>query len=501
MTDDIKANTKLFTRRRGILLPIFSLPSKYGVGTLGRAAYDFIDILSANGASIWAILPTGVTGYGDSPYQSFSSFALNPYFLDLDMLIEEGLLTEDECAGCDMGDNDEACDYGKLYRNRLPLLMTAYARATQREEYETDMKRFDEASPWLDDYAVFMAIKDKLGGKPWYEWDEGLKNRDADAIEKIRESIQCEVMFHKFIQMKLAEQWSKLSEYALKKGVLIMGDMPIYCAYDSADCWAYRSNFRIDGSGRPVEVAGVPPDYFSETGQLWGNPVYDWKYMKKDGFSFWMARLNRASELYSILRIDHFRGFASYYAVPSDAPDAREGEWKKAEGRKLFDMVKASGLNTEIIAEDLGFITRDVKLLLTHTGFAGMQVLQFAFDGNVKNPHLNKRWSGDIRTLKNKVAYTGTHDNPPLAAWWDEADEDTRKRAEKYARGREMPMGLVKALAESDARYVIIPAQDVLTLGQNARLNTPGTPSGNWTWRLKEELSEPLAEGIKRLFD
>ena len=223
--------------------------------------------------------------------------------------------------------------------------------------------------------------------------------------------------------------------------------------------------------------------------------------MKKDGFSFWMARLNRASELYSILRIDHFRGFASYYAVPSDAPDAREGEWKKAEGRKLFDMVKASGLNTEIIAEDLGFITRDVKLLLTHTGFAGMQVLQFAFDGNGKNPHLNRKWSGDIRTLKNKVAYTGTHDNPPLAAWWDEADEDTRKRAEKYARGREMPMGLVKALAESDARYVIIPAQDVLTLGQNARLNTPGTPSGNWTWRLKEELLEPLAEGIKRLFD
>lgn len=495
------AAKRIYTRRRGVLLPIFSLPEKYGVGTLGKEAEAFIDILSECGASIWAILPTGVTGFGDSPYQSFSSFALNPYFLDLDSLIEEGLLTVEECGAVDFGSDPSTVDYGKLYENRLPLLMTAYARAVDRPGYDEEMKEFEAASPWLDDFALFMAIKEHEGGRPWYEWPEGLKHRDPEAIEKIREKISCEIGFHKFIQLKLSEGWERISQHALEKGVLIMGDLPIYCAYDSADCWAYRRNFRFDADGRPTEVAGVPPDYFCEDGQLWGNPVYDWEYMKEDGFSFWMARLRRAAELYGILRIDHFRGFASYYAVPAGAPNARNGEWKKAEGRRLFKLAEEQGLPVEIVAEDLGFITRDVKLLLSGTGFAGMQVMEFAFDGDRKNPHKNKKWDGDAATLKNKIAYTGTHDNPPLAEWWESTDEKTRKYAQKYAGTRDLPRGIVKATVGCDARYAVIPAQDILLLGKGTRMNTPATDSGNWCWRMTKTEEKELASRLKELLE
>ena len=501
MAENVSANNRIYTRRRGVLMPIFSLPSRYGVGTIGQAAYDFIDALSDNGASIWAILPTGVTGFGDSPYQSFSSFALNPYFLDLELLIDEGLLTLEECDACDFGSDPAAVDYGLLYRNRMPLLMTAYARAREREGFAEAMAEFESSASWLEDYAVFMALKDVMGGKPWYEWDEGLKMRSPAAMEDIMPKIACEVGFHKFIQMKLSVQWSRLTDYALQKGVLIMGDMPIYCAYDSADCWAYRENFRFDKHGRPKEVAGVPPDYFCEDGQLWGNPVYNWYWMKKEGFSFWLARLKRAAELYDVLRIDHFRGFASYYAVPADAETARHGVWRRAEGRRLFERAEEERLPLEIVAEDLGFITGDVKRLLRDTGFAGMQVMEFAFDADPDNPHKNRRWDGDAKKLRNKIAYTGTHDNPPIAAWWEEQDETTREFAKEYAGNTELPWGIVKATAECDARFVVIPAQDVLLLGAEARINSPGTASGNWTWRLKQEQMKPLAEGIHKLFD
>ena len=495
-----KKNDILYTRRRGVLLPIFSLPTKYGVGSLGREAREFIDMLAQSGASIWAMLPTGVTGYGDSPYQSFSSFALNPYFLDLEALIDEKLLTKEECASCRFGDDPAAVDYGLLYENRAPLLMTAYARAMERRGYEKAMREFEASAPWLNDYAEFMAIKDVMGGKPWYEWDKGLKDREPEAMEAIRPKISCEAGFHKFIQFKLSQQWAQLADHALKKGVLILGDMPIYCAYDSADCWANRADFLLDDEGRPTEVAGVPPDYFCEDGQLWGNPLYDWQHMKKEGFSFWMRRLERAAELYDILRIDHFRGFASYYAVPAGAETARHGVWRKAEGRRLFEKAAEAGLPLEIVAEDLGFITRDVKLLLTKTGFAGMQVMEFAFDESRTNPHKNKKWDGNVRTLRNKIAYTGTHDNPPLAAWWEEADEKTRAYAEKYAGTDELPQGIVRALIASDARYAVIPAQDILQLGAETRINTPGTASGNWTWRLTGGQFGLLSGEMKKLF-
>ena len=497
-----KLSETVYTRRRGVLMPIYSLPSPYGFGTLGRAAFDFIDTLAECGASIWAILPTGVTGYGDSPYQSFSSFALNPYFLDLEKLVEEGLLTKEECDSVDFGSDAARVDYGKLYEHRLPLLMTAYARFTQGEDHENEIEEFEKTAPWLDDYARFMAIKQAEGGRPWYEWPEGLRNREPEAMASIAEKIACEVGFYKFIQLKLACQWTRLAEYALGKGVLIMGDLPIYCAYDSADCWAYRENFRFDEDGRPTEVAGVPPDYFCVDGQLWGNPVYDWPHMLKDGFGFWLERLRRASELYDILRIDHFRGFASYYSVKYGAPNARDGEWIKAEGRRLFDKVNAEGLPVEIVAEDLGFITRDVRMLLTRTGFAGMQVLEFAFDDDPKNPHRNRRWDGDPHRLKNKIAYTGTHDNPPLVEWWEGADEHTRELAMKYA-GRfkaDMPRGIVRAALASNARYVIIPFWDVLLLGAEARMNTPATASGNWTRRLTSAEYAAFKTEMKELF-
>lgn len=492
---------RLYCRRRGVLLPIFSLPSKYGVGTIGAEARGFIDILAESGASVWAILPTGVTGFGDSPYQSFSSFALNPYFLDLEELIGEGLLTREECAACDFGSDEGRVDYGKLYMNRTPLLMTAYARAKDRDGYAAALEAFESEAPWLQTYAEFMAIKDVEGGLPWYEWPEGLKNRDLAAMEEISEKISCEAGFHKFVQLKLAEQWSELVSHAMERGVLIMGDMPIYCAYDSADCWAYRKNFRFDKNGRPKEVAGVPPDYFCEDGQLWGNPVYDWYQMKKDGFSFWMERLRRAAELYDILRIDHFRGFASYYAVPAGAETARNGLWRKAEGRRLFERAAQEHLPVEIVAEDLGFITGDVKRLLKDTGFAGMQIMEFAFDDSPDNPHRNKRWNGDAKTLRNKVAYTGTHDNPPIRAWWEEQDELTRAFAREYAGTDDLPMGIVKATAECDARLVIIPVQDVLGLGAEARINSPGTASGNWVWRMRREDMAPFGEKLKNLFN
>ncbi|MBR4657936.1 MAG: 4-alpha-glucanotransferase [Clostridia bacterium] len=490
-----------YTRRRGILLPIFSLPSRYGIGTLGRTARRFIDVLSKGGASIWAILPTGVTGYGDSPYQSFSSFALNPYFLDLEELIGEGLLTEEECAACDFGADPGRVDYGRLYENRMPLLMTAYARASSRKGYENALRRYERTAPWLESYAQFMAIKDMTGGKPWYEWEDGLKNRVPAAMERISGKIACEVGFHKFVQMKLSRQWARLKAYANKKGVSIMGDIPIYCAYDSADCWAQRKNFRFDRYGRPKEIAGVPPDYFCEDGQLWGNPLYDWKFMKQDGFAFWLDRLRRASELYDILRIDHFRGFASYYAVPYGAVNARVGKWRRTEGPALFDAVARAELPLEIVAEDLGFITKSVRDLLKSTGFAGMQIMEFAFDGDRANPHINKRWNGDPEKLRNKVAYTGTHDNPTLAAWWQEQDEIIRANAQKYAGAEKMPYGIVKATAECDARIIIIPAADVLLLGAEARINSPGTASGNWTWRLTEDQCAAFGKKLKKLFN
>lgn len=536
-----------YVRRRGVLLHVSSLPSPYGIGTFGSEARRFVDELAKSGANLWAILPIGITGCGDSPYQSFSSFALNPYFLDLETLCGKGLLTGEECRSMDWGGDPSLCDYGALYSGRLPLYMTAYARAMQSAEHRAELHAFGEAHPEIKQFALFMAIKVELGGSPWFTWDDGLKFREPKAMRAIKQKLAAEYETQLFIQQQLFEQWDSLHAYAKERGVAIMGDIPIYCAYDSADCWAHPELFQLDGELSPTAVAGVPPDYFCELGQKWGNPLYDWAKLRRTGFAFWLRRMKAAAELFDILRIDHFRGFEGYYAVPADSPDARRGEWRKGCGYELFKRFKAmqergEAPQCEIIAEDLGFITPNVKRLLARTGYAGMQVLEFAFDGSRRNPHLNKRWDGDPAHIINKACYTGTHDNPTLADWWAGLEDAQRRRALRYAgvKGKrlleslagEYPCGgkdqadcsedpdrceyalalrsmqcrraawaLAKAAAACDARYVIIPAQDVFCLGAEARMNTPSTMQGNWRWRMSGEQLGRIGERLSLLFE
>ncbi len=474
-----------FARRGGVLLSVSSLPSPHGIGTFGASAYRFIDGLAEVGASIWAILPLGQTGYGDSPYQCVSGCALNPYFLDLDKLTDEGLLTAEECAGVDY--SGDCVDYGRLYQTRYPLLMTAYARAKQQDGYDEQINQFWHSEPWVDEYALFMAIKDSEDGRPWYEWaDEGLRRCDHNAIAKQYLRLECEVGFYIFLQFKLYSQWNELHAYAKEHGVKIMGDAPIYCAYDSVECWTHPSEFQLDDALQPVFVAGVPPDYFCADGQLWGNPLYDWGAMKKNGYAFWLNRICHASKLYDILRIDHFRGFESCYAIPYGETTARNGVWQRANGFELFRKAAELKLPLEIVAEDLGFITPNVKRLLTKTGFAGMKVAEFAFDGEKSNPHFPKKWDGRPQSVVNKVIYTGTHDNPPLAEWLAETDDKTIDVLSRFLSKKDFDCAdIVKAVLDSDAKYAIIPMQDVLGLGADARMNTPSVPTGNWVWRMK----------------
>ena len=533
------------SRHRGVLLHVSSLPSKYGVGNFGRTAYRFIDMLADAGADLWAFLPLGPTGFGDSPYQCFSSFALNPYFLDLETLCRKGLLTRQECEGVSWGESESECDYGALYRERLPLLLTAFARAEQKKGFEEELTEFEDKHPYVGHYALFMAVRELAGGRPWYEWPEHLKRRSFEPVRGLWREINHDRSFYLFIQKELFEQWDKLHAYAKRRGVALMGDMPIYCAYDSADCWYYPRIFQLDGELRPKVVAGVPPDYFSELGQKWGNPLYDWDALRRSRYAFWLDRMAEASRLFDILRIDHFRGFEAYYSIPADSPDARRGEWQKACGYELFKRFDAlretyALPECEIVAEDLGVITPNVKRLLTRTGFAGMQVLQFAFDGGRKNPHLNKKWDGAPEHVINKYCYTGTHDNPPLAAWWQDSGREERMRALRYAgltqrkdgslirnlagdndcavcpgemaeaceyrEGAERRIGALAAhfisaaALRSVAKCVILPMQDILGLGAEARMNTPGTESGNWRWRLTKAQMKAAGESMKTLF-
>ena len=533
-------------RRRGVLMHVSSLPSEYGIGTFGRQAYRFIDMLRESGACVWSVLPLGPTGFGDSPYQSFSSFALNPYFLDLEQLCEKGFLTREECESVDWGPDPSSCDYAALYGGRMPLLMTAYARAMLQPEVLSKLHSFAEENPHIRDYALFTAIKAYEGGKPWYEWEPELRARKPKALRAMARKVDCECRYHLFVQQQLYEQWDALHAYAAENGVELMGDMPIYCAYDSADCWAHADMFQLDAELRQTSVAGVPPDYFCELGQRWGNPLYDWQKLRRTGYKFWLERMAAAARLYDILRIDHFRGFEAYYAIPASSPDARQGEWRKGCGYELFKRFKAmqdrgEAPMCEIVAEDLGFITPNVKRLLTRTGFAGMQVLQFAFDGSRKNPHLNKKWDGDPQHIVNKVCYTGTHDNPPIAAWWPTVSEAERRRVMKYCgiKGRRLSDAICRlypcdeqeladcgetkeecefaqsymrlqcsraafalccAAAECNAELILLPMQDVLCLGAEARMNTPSVQEGNWRWRITEEQMPAAEKNMGRIF-
>ncbi len=466
-------------RASGILMPIFSLPSPYGIGTFGKAAYNFIDFLHAGGQTYWQILPLNPTSFGDSPYQSFSSFAGNPYFIDIDMLADEGLLTPDEIKACDFGDDRSKIDYEKQYNYRYPLLKKAFSRFVPTKKYNEFL---NENSHWIKDYALFMAFKSAHDGAAWYTWDESIIKKESSAIRQAENDYIEDINFHKFLQFKFFEQWSALKSYANKNGVKIIGDIPIYVALDSVDVWANPKQFQLDYDYVPKAVAGVPPDVFCEDGQLWGNPLYDWDYMKKTDYAWWKGYLGHALKRYDVVRIDHFRGFESYYAIPYGDKNAKGGKWIKGPDTDLFNSLKSEfGSDLPIIAEDLGVITPAVRKMLNSTGFPGMKVLQFAFDSDSSNTFLPHN------IIKNCVVYTGTHDNDTIMGWLETADEQTIKRAKDYLNYQAdngFNWAMIKAAEASVADTCIIPMADFLSADSSARINTPSTLGDNWSWRI-----------------
>ncbi|MBR3869939.1 MAG: 4-alpha-glucanotransferase [Clostridia bacterium] len=460
-------------RTSGILMPVFSLPSPYGIGTFGKEAYRFVDFLDKAGQSMWQILPLGPTSFGDSPYQSFSSFAGNPYFIDPDMLIEDGLLTKKQVQKFDFGTGCKI-DYGKLYENRLPMLKLAFENFVP----DADYKKFcSDNSWWLEDYVLFSAIKGIHNGKCWSEWEEGYRLRDEKTLSEVKEKYADTLRFYRFIQYEFNIQWTALKKYANKKGIKIIGDLPIYVAYDSADVWADTKQFLLK-DGLPTLVAGCPPDAFSKDGQLWGNPIYDWEYMEKDGYKWWIRRINYVLELYDVVRIDHFRGFESFYAIPYGDKTAKNGKWMKGPDMKLFEKLG----KLPIIAEDLGFITPQVRKLLKNSGFPGMKVLQFAFDTREESDYLPHNYD------KNCVVYTGTHDNDTIIGWTKTADKADVEMARRYLQvGDEgFNWAMMRAALMSVADTAILMMPDLLGLGSEARINTPSKLGGNWNWRIGE---------------
>ena len=483
-------------RESGILLPIFSLPSKYGIGCFSKEAYEFIDLLEKAGQKKWQILPLGPTGYGDSPYQSFSTFAGNPYFIDLVTLIHEGLLTTEECDSFDFADNQERVDYGKLYFNRFKLLWLAYERFEQNDDF---FRFVDENHWWLEDYSLFMAIKNRYEGSSWDNWEDGERNREEEALTKARESLQKEIDFHFFLQYQFTKQWNALHRYANEKQIEIIGDIPIYVAFDSADAWANPELFQFDEERKQIAVAGCPPDYFSETGQLWGNPLYLWELHKETGYAWWFKRLAHTFSLYDVVRIDHFRGFDEYYAIPALAKDAVIGKWEKGPGLGFFKAIKAEFGELPIIAEDLGILTDSVLLLLKDTGFPGMKIIQFAFDSRESNAYLPYTYP------RGCVVYTGTHDNDTTLGWYQTVGNETRSFAEEYLHivskeNYEIPYYFIKMAMGSPADLCVIPLQDFLSLGSEARINTPSTLGDNWVWRLSPgTMNEEVAKRIREV--
>ncbi len=481
-------------RSSGVLLHISSLPSKGGIGTLGNAAYKFVDFLKKSGQSYWQILPICPTGFGDSPYQSFSSFAGNPYFIDLDTLVREKLLTAEEVDEANLGFDSARVDYERLYNTRFTVLKKAYERFSVK--LDNDFLAFcRKQQHWLDDYALFMAIKNEKNGASFDTWEDSLKFRRKAAIESARRRLCKEIGFYKFMQYEFSLQWAALKSYANKNGVRIIGDLPIYVARDSADVWTNPRSFLLDENLCPKLVAGCPPDAFSEDGQLWGNPLYDWKYQRAHGYEFWCRRIERQAEFYDVLRIDHFRAFESFYSIPAENTTARGGEWKKGPGMSLFNAIKKRVSNIDIIAEDLGFITPEVAKLLKDSGYPGMKVLLFAFDSREESNYLPHTYKD-----RNSVVYVGTHDNDTAEGWMQDANPDDVAYAKRYLglnKKEGYAWGLIRGAAASVSDIAIYTMQDLLSLGNEARMNTPSTSVGNWTWRMTALPSASLA---KRLY-
>lgn len=398
-------------RKGGVLLPVSSIPSKYGIGTFSKQAYEFVDFLERAGQSFWQILPLGPTGYGDSPYQSFSTFAGNPYYIDLEELIKKGWLTKEECDACDFGSDDGYVDYEKIYLSRFRILKIAYERSNIKEDKEFGKFKEDNAA-WLEDYALYMAVKNSFHGISWIEWEEDIRLRKPEAMKAYKEKFADEIEFYQFQQFVFAVQWLALKAYANKKKISIIGDIPIYVAFDSADTWANPELFQLDESCTPTGVAGCPPDSFSATGQLWGNPLYKWEYHKETGYEWWMHRISYCYRLYDVVRIDHFRGFDEYYFIPYGDTTAEFGHWEKGPGYDIFKVMKEKIGKKPVIAEDLGFLTPSVISLVKKTGYPGMKILQFAFDSREESDYLPHNYSN------NSVVYTGTHDNDTTMGWY-----------------------------------------------------------------------------------
>ncbi|MBQ8816134.1 MAG: 4-alpha-glucanotransferase [Lachnospiraceae bacterium] len=485
-------------RRSGILMPVSSLPGPYGIGTFSKEAYDFVDFLKAAGQTLWQILPLGPTGYGDSPYQAFSTFAGNPYFIDLEALIEEGLLTKEECDALDWGGSVEYVDYANLYRSKFKALRLAFSRE-KLEENEGFLAFIAQNYDWVLDYALFMAIKNAHNGACWTTWEEELLLRKESALEKYRAECMEDILFYEYTQYLFDKQWNALKAYANEAGIKIVGDVPIYVALDSTDIWANPELFQLDEKHMPLAVAGCPPDAFSETGQLWGNPLYRWEYHRETGYAWWIKRMKHSFALYDIVRIDHFRGFESYYSIPADADTAIKGVWEKGPGLELFKTIEAALGSQEVIAEDLGVLTPAVNKMLKDSGYPGMKVFQFGFYQDSDSAYLPHN------QIENCVIYTGTHDNQTTLGWYQDLSAEDRAFLEEYAgitSWRNVCSKMIKQAMMSVSDTCMIPMQDYLELDDRARINEPGSLGDNWKWRMNPEVTsqyETLAERIHKL--
>ncbi len=487
-------------RSAGILLSVSSLPSQYGIGSFSESAYRFVDWLKEAGQSYWQILPLGPTSYGDSPYQSFSTFAGNPYFISLEEFVKVGLLTRKECDEVDFGTEQSHVDYEKLHNGRYPLLRKAYQNSHIREDAEYG--KFCRNNEWLSDYALFMAVKDTFAGAAWSEWEKDIRLREPVAIRRYTEELAEDIEFYKFLQYHFYLQWTKLKQYANNNGIRIVGDIPIYVAFDSADTWANPELFQLNEENVPKAVAGCPPDGFAADGQLWGNPLYDWRQHKAEGYRWWIGRLAHCFQLYDVVRIDHFRGFDEYFSIPYGDETAKNGHWEKGPGMDLFRAVEQALGKKEVIAEDLGFVTDSVRQLVQESGFPNMKVLEFAFDSRdtgSRNDYLPHNYT------ENCVAYTGTHDNQTIVSWFETITEEERELAreylcDQYTPASELYKAFICLIMRSRANVCMIPMQDYLGYDDTCRMNKPSTLGDNWKWRLKEtDLSNTLCQEVRRI--
>jgi 4-alpha-glucanotransferase len=484
-------------RSSGIFLPISSLPSKYGIGTFGKEAYEFVDFLCKAGQKYWQILPMGPVSFGDSPYSPFSVYAGNPYYIDLEMITDDGLISFKDSEILLSGDK-ERIDYEMQFIYRYKILYKAFINAGNK--YDNEIDEFKKMNKWVLDYAIFMSLKYKYDQKPWYKWDNQIANRNEKAINDVSYQLRNEISFWIFIQYIFHMQYFKLKEYANSKGISIIGDIPIYAAEDSSDVWCNKKVFIINEENTPLLIAGVPPDDFSDDGQLWGNPVFNWEFLRETCYKWWVDRIEWSFKLYDVLRIDHFRGFDEFWAVKYGSENAIDGKWMPAYGMELFGLIKEKNGKLSFIAEDLGIITESVIKLIKDTGFPGMKVLQFAFDGNPENPYLPENFE------KNSVAYTGTHDNDTLKGWYLKLDMIKKQYISKIlkineAEDEELVIDqMISSLLKSKSSLCIVPLQDYLCLGSEARINTPSTLGLNWRWRVKKEyLSNKIIEKIRKM--